>query len=166
MGTHIPGTTNAIAPLLSAADVLFDVDASDSRALLGAIGRLFERRHALSAQAVADGLGAREKLGSTGLGHGVAIPHARVKGLRNVVAAVVHTRLAIAFDAPDGKPVTDFAVLLIPERATEEHLRTLAAIAEMFADREIRAALRSCADERELLGLYGAWPNFGGRKNV
>jgi PTS system nitrogen regulatory IIA component len=97
-------------------------------------------------------------MGSTGLGHGVAIPHARIKGLRTAVAAIVRTRLPIPFDAPDGKPVSDMVVLLVPEKATEEHLQILASVAQMFADRQFREKLRTCVDASSVRRLFADWP--------
>ncbi len=83
---------------------------------------------------VVESLNAREKLGSTGLGQGVALPHARIKNLPQAVAAFVRPKLPIPFDAPDAKPVWAMLVLLVPEHATEEHLQILAELAQMFGD--------------------------------
>jgi nitrogen PTS system EIIA component len=149
---------NLIAQLLSPEDILLDVDASSKKRVFEEVGRLFERRHGLAQAQVVDSLSAREKLGSTGLGHGVAIPHARIKGLPKAVAAIVRTRLPIPFDAPDGKPVSDMVVLLVPEQATEEHLQILAWIAQVFADRQFRQRLRMCVDAASVSRLFADWP--------
>jgi PTS system nitrogen regulatory IIA component len=149
---------NPIAQLLSPEDILLDVDASSKKRVFEEVGRLFERRHGLAQARVVDSLSAREKLGSTGLGHGVAIPHARVKGLSKAMAAIVRTRLPIPFDAPDGKPVSDMVVLLVPEQATEEHLQILAWIAQAFADRQFRQRLRTCVDAASVSRLFADWP--------
>jgi nitrogen PTS system EIIA component len=149
---------NLIAQLLSPEDILLDVDASSKRRVFEEVGRLFERRHGLAQAQVVDSLSAREKLGSTGLGHGVAIPHARIKGLPKAVAAIVRTRLPIPFDAPDGKPVSDMVVLLVPEQATEEHLQILASVSQMFADRQFRQRLRMCVDAAGVSRLFAEWP--------
>lgn len=149
---------NPIAQLLSPEDILLDVDASSKKRVFEEVGRLFERRHGLAQAQVVDSLSAREKLGSTGLGHGVAIPHARIKGLPKAVAAIVRTRLPIPFDAPDGKPVSDMVVLLVPEQATEEHLQILAWIAQVFADRQFRQRLRMCVDAASVSRLFADWP--------
>ena len=76
-----------------------------------------------------DSLFAREKLGSTGLGQGIAIPHGRIKGLKDALGAFVRPRQPIPFDAPDGKPVSLVFVLLVPEQATEKHLQILSELA-------------------------------------
>jgi len=149
---------NPIAQLLSPEDVLLDVDAPSKTRVFEEVGRLLERRHGLSQMQVVDSLCAREKLGSTGLGHGVAIPHARIKGLRKAVAAIVRTRLPIPFDAPDGKPVSHMVVLLVPEQATEEHLQILAWVAQVFADRQFREKLRMCVDVSSVSRLFADWP--------
>jgi len=149
---------NLIAQLLSPEDILLDVDAPSKRRVFEEVGRLFERRHGLAHVQVVDSLSAREKLGSTGLGHGVAIPHARVKGLPKAMAAIVRTRLPIPFDAPDGKPVSDMVVLLVPEQATEEHLQILAWIAQAFSDRQFRQRLRTCVDAASVSRLFADWP--------
>jgi PTS system nitrogen regulatory IIA component len=149
---------NPIAQLLSPEDILLDVDAPSKTRVFEEIGRLLERRHGLSQMQVVDSLCAREKLGSTGLGHGVAIPHARIKGLNKAVAAIMRTRLPIPFDAPDGKPVSDMVVLLVPAQATEEHLKILAWVAQVFADRQFREKLRMCVDVSSVSRLFADWP--------
>jgi PTS system nitrogen regulatory IIA component len=149
---------NLIAKLLSPEDILLDVDAPSKTRVFEEVGRLLERRHGLSQMEVVDSLCAREKMGSTGLGQGVAIPHARVKSLHTAVAAYVRTSLPIQFDAPDGKPVSDMVVLLVPQHATEEHLQILASVAEMFADRPFREQLRMCVDASSVSRLFADWP--------
>jgi PTS system nitrogen regulatory IIA component len=145
-----------IAGLLAPEDVLLDLGVADKRALLAEVGRFLELRHELPQGLVAEGLGARERLGSTGLGQGVAIPHARIPCLQAPVAALVRTRTAISFDSPDGKPVWGMAVLLVPGRADEGHLELLALIAHMFADRPFRDRFRACADAGEARRLFAA----------
>ena len=100
--------------LLPAENMLLDADLPGPAGLFHAVGALFERRYGLPADKVAASLDARERIGSTGLGQGVAIPHARIKGLAQAVAAFVRTRVPIDFGAPDDKPVSDFLVLLVP----------------------------------------------------
>lgn len=149
---------NPLSELLSADDILLDVDALSKSRVFEEVGRLFEKRHHLVQAQVVENLGAREKLGSTGLGHGVAIPHARIKGLRRAVAACLRIRLPIPFDAPDGKPVSDMLILLVPEHATDEHLQILAWSAQMFGDRNFREQLRTCVEPGEVHQLFANWP--------
>jgi PTS system nitrogen regulatory IIA component len=102
-----------------------------------------------------DALIAREKLGSTGLGHGVAIPHGRVRGAREALAAVLVNEQAIDFDAVDSEPVDVFVALLVPEDANETHLNLLAELAGRLDDADLRAALRAastCERAHALLG--------------
>jgi PTS system nitrogen regulatory IIA component len=149
---------NPVARLLSTDDILLDAEASTKTRVFEEIARLIERRHGFSKAQVVENLCARESLGSTGLGHGVAIPHARIKGLQRAVVAYVRTRLSVPFDALDGKPVSDMLVLLMPEQATDEHLQLLAWSAQMFGDRGFREQLRMCEAPGEVRQLFTAWP--------
>lgn len=93
-------------------------------------------------RAVFDCLIAREKLGSTGLGHGVAIPHGRLSGLDKTIGAFLRVEKGVDFDAPDNEPVDLVFALLVPEESTDEHLQVLADIAEFFDSEDSRDALR------------------------
>lgn len=121
-------------------------------------GRLFAAHEGWRPAYIAERLGARERVGSTGLGQGVAIPHARLEGLHQAVAAFIRLDSPVAFDAPDGKPVSDFLVLLVPEQAGEEHLQLLAEAAEMFNDRRFRDALRRRDDAAGVHRVFAQWP--------
>jgi len=149
---------NPVSRLLSTDDILLDVEASTKTRVFEEVARLFERRHGFSQAQIVENLCARESVGSTGLGQGVAIPHARIKGLQRAVVAYVRTRLSIPFDAPDGKPVSDMLILLVPEQATDEHLQLLAWSAQMFGDRRFREQLRMCEAPGEVCQLFSAWP--------
>jgi PTS system nitrogen regulatory IIA component len=151
---------NAIGQLLSPEDILLDLDVANKEGVFEAVGRLLEGRYGLAQKQVVDSLNARERLGSTGLGHGVAIPHARIKGLRQAVAVFVRTRSPVPFDAPDGKPVFAMVVLFVPQQATDEHLKILAGVAEMFADRRFREQLKTCADPVAVSKLFADWPSI------
>ena len=118
---------------------------------------LFENRHAIARATVTDNLFARERLGSTGLGHGVAIPHGRIKGLKNPLAAVLRVAQPIPFDAPDDEPVGLLIFLLVPEAATQRHLEILSEIAEMLSDRELREQLKSAENAGTLHKLIADW---------
>lgn len=148
---------NAIARLLNTEDILLDVDAMSRERVFVEIGRLIGARHGLREQDVVAGLAARETVGSTALGQGVAIPHARVKGLAQAIAAFVRPRLAIPFDAPDGKPVSSLLVLLVPENATDAHLLLLAQAASMFCDKAFRDRLRACVGAVEIVATFAEW---------
>lgn len=150
---------NTIANLLIPEDISLDVKVADKAHLLDEIGKHMERRHALSRDWVIAGLSRREQAGSTGLGQGVAIPHARVRDLDRILVAYMRLKPAIPFDAPDGKPVSDVLVLLVPKLATEEHLRILADAAQMFADIGFRKRLHACAHPQEVSRTFVDWPN-------
>ena len=108
----------------------------------------------ISAQAVFDRLVARERLGSTGLGDGCALPHARVPGLGHTLAAFLRLEHGVDFDAPDQEPVDLVFGLLVPDESTDEHLQVLAAIAQVLSDATLRSSLRSAEEPgriREIL---------------
>ena len=97
---------NRLTSILSAAQVLVQVDVSSKKRAFEEAGLLFENLHGLSRALVTDSLFSRERLGSTGLGHGVAIPHGRIKGLKSPMAAVFQLAHPIGFEAPDDQPVS------------------------------------------------------------
>ena len=121
-----------------------DVTAASRKRTLQALGEIFASADpALSAQAVFDRLVARERLGSTGLGEGCALPHARVPDLDRTRAAFLRLDKGVDFDSPDHVPVDLVFGLLVPEESADEHLETLAAIARILSDEQVRASLRS-----------------------
>lgn len=155
---------NSLTQLFTSNDVLLDLDVSDKKALFPAVAKLWQARHELVAEKIVNSLNAREELGSTGLGEGVAIPHARIDGLDKAVAAVVRTKMPIAFDAPDGKPVVSFFMLLVPSEATEQHLQILAEVAAMFSDEKFRVRLGTIKSQEEMYTLFSEWPLSKERK--
>ena len=104
-----------------------------------------------------DSLFARERLGSTGLGHGVAIPHGRIKGLKSPMAAVFQLAQAIGFDAPDEQAVKLLIFLLVPEAATQKHLEILSEIAELLSNSNLRDNLISSDSATNLHQLIDKW---------
>lgn len=148
---------NRLAAILPADNVLVHVDASSKKRAFEHAGLLFENHHQMARALVTDNLFARERLGSTGLGHGVAIPHGRVKGLKNPLAAVLRLVQPIGFDAPDDEPVSLLIFLLVPEAATQRHLEILSEIAELLSDRELREKLKSAADAATVHRLIADW---------
>jgi PTS system nitrogen regulatory IIA component len=146
-----------ISSLLTPSHVALDVEARDKKALFEHAGTLLEAGSGLTRQQVVDSLMARERLGSTGLGQGIAIPHGRVKGLREAVGAFLRLRSPVAFDALDELPVSLVFVLLVPERATDVHLQILSKLAEMFGDRGFRAQLASAPDALAAQRLIAGW---------
>jgi PTS system nitrogen regulatory IIA component len=148
---------NQIAALLPVGNILLDLDAGSKAKLFDAVGALFETANSLSRRLVVDSLLAREKLGSTGLGQGIAIPHGRIRGLAEARGAFVRLKTPIAFDAPDGKPVTQVFVLLVPEQATEQHLQLLSELAQMFSARGFRERLGSATDAVAVAAVFAQW---------
>lgn len=112
---------------------------------------------ALNAGDVFNSLTGREKLGSTGLGHGVAIPHGRMAGVETSVGAFMRLKHPVDYDSHDGNPVDLVFGLLVPQAATEAHLKHLAAIAEMFSDEAFCAKLRGASDDRALYSLLSGY---------
>ena len=148
---------NRLASILPTAQVLVHVDATSKKRAFEEVGLLFENLHGLNRALVTDSLFARERLGSTGLGHGVAIPHGRIKGLKAPMAAVLQLAQPIGFDAPDEQPVNLLIFLLVPEAATQKHLEILSEIAELLSDAALRAKLGGSATAGDLHGLIAAW---------
>jgi len=148
---------NLISPLLIASHVALEVPARDKKALFEHAGMLLEKESGLTRQQVIDSLMMRERMGSTGLGQGIAIPHGRVKGLREAIGAFIRLASPLAFDAPDERPVSLVFVLLVPERATDLHLQILSNLAEMFSDRDLRAQLASATDALAVQSLISSW---------
>ena len=148
---------NRIASILPAAQVLVHVEASSKKRAFEEVGLLFENLHGLNRALVTDSLFARERLGSTGLGHGVAIPHGRIKGLKSPMAAVLHLAQPIGFDAPDEQLVGLLIFLLVPEAATQKHLEILSEIAELLSDTALRDKLFASQSADELHGLIAGW---------
>lgn len=143
-----------LSKILTADHVILELDAGSKKRVFERIGVLFEPELGLSRRAIFESLFAREKLGSTGLGQGVAIPHGRIKGLKRVACAFIRLAHPIAFEAPDGAPVNLLFVLLVPEQATEEHLQILSALAQRFSQREFREALTVAPDAASVLSLF------------
>lgn len=104
-----------------------------------------------------DALIARERLGSTGLGFGVAIPHGRLAGIERTVGGLLVLGSGVDFDAPDGAPVDVLFGLLVPEACNDEHLAILAGLAQLFSDEQLRERLRSCGDADSLRATLRDW---------
>jgi PTS system nitrogen regulatory IIA component len=133
------------------------VEATSKKRAFEEAGLLFENLHDLSRALVTDSLFARERLGSTGLGHGVAIPHGRIKGLKSPMAAVFQLAQPIGFDAPDEQPVNLLIFLLVPEAATQKHLEILSEIAELLSDTALRESIKSSTAQAGLHQLIAQW---------
>lgn len=146
-----------LSDLLSNSRIATGVTVTSKKRALEELSRLLALgAPALAAQDILGSLAGREKLGSTGLGHGVAIPHGRVPGVEGTVGAFIRLRHPVEYEAHDSKPVDLIFGLLVPQQATGEHLRHLAAIAERFSDDAFCEALRGARDEQAALALLSA----------
>ncbi len=156
-----------MAKLLPASHVVFDMQASSKKRLFEQAGLLFENQHGIARSVVFDSLFARERLGSTALGQGVAIPHGRIKGLKEALGAFIRLAQPVPFDAPDEQPVSLVFVLLVPEQATEKHLQILSELAQMFSDKALREAMNRAPDAAALHELVTSWlPDAPGRRRA
>ena len=148
---------NRLSQILPPSHVLVSVEATSKKRAFEEAGLLFENQHGLNRALITDSLFARERLGSTGLGHGVAIPHGRIKGLKAPMAAVFQLLAPIGFDAPDEQAVALLIFLLVPEAATQKHLEILSEIAELLSDSALREQLKSSTDAGALHRLIASW---------
>ena len=156
-----------VAKILSPSHVLVDLQASSKKRLFEQAGLLFENHDKIARSVVFDSLFAREKLGSTGLGQGVAIPHGRIKGLKEALGAFLRLAQPVPFESPDSQPVSLAFILLVPEKATEKHLQILSELAQMFSDRALREAMLSAPDAAHLHQLITAWqPDAAGQRRA
>jgi len=134
--------------------IAVDISVSSKKSLLEkAAALLASTSDSADSRDIFESLCQRERLGSTGLGHGVAIPHGRVTGQQTVAGAVIRLQNAIDFDAPDSDPVDLFFALAVPDKCTDVHLRLLADIAERLGREQQRKAIREATDSDQLLRL-------------
>lgn len=152
---------NRICELLTVDLIQLAVDAPSKKRVFEQAGLLFEEHRGIARSKVFDSLLARERLGSTGLGDGIAIPHGRIKGLKEAVLSIFRLAEPVAFEAPDGKPVSVLIFLLVPEQATQHHLEILSEVAEMLSDPGIRTALQSHVDPAALFDVVCGWRPAG-----
>ena len=157
---------NLISKSLSASGIALDMDITSKKRLFEQIGLMFENENRIARASVFDALFAREKLGSTGLGLGVAIPHGRIKNLRDTVAAFVRAREGIPFEAPDDQPVRLVFAMLVPEHATEQHLNMLSELSQMFSDDDLREALLAATDPVAVHQLLTEWSPYAAIKRT
>lgn len=151
---------NLIGKILTPEHVLLDLDVASKKRVFEQVGLLVENTRGIARSEIFDCLFAREKLGSTGLGQGVAIPHGRARGLKEAMGVFIRLKTPIPFDAPDGKPVQYLFVLLVPEQATDLHLQVLSELAQLFSSRQMREQMLGISIRDELYQLLNNWvPN-------
>lgn len=143
-----------LATLLAPERILLDVTAASKDSLYEAVGARLAGLLNVPAKTITASLLAREKLGSTGLGQGVAIPHGRIKGLKQAFGCFVRPQAPVPFGAPDGLPVNLIFVLLVPEQATDLHLQILSELAHRLGDKSFRDRLQNLNDPDAIYSLF------------
>ncbi|CAB1277264.1 PTS sugar transporter subunit IIA [Candidatus Nitrosacidococcus tergens] len=147
-----------ITEILTLEQVIIDFSASSSKQVLEQLAKLLSHgTYGLEVTDILSHLLSRERLGSTSIGNGVAIPHARIEGSPYTIAAFIRLKEGIDFNAIDNKPVSLFFALLVPEKSTDEHLNLLAQLATLFRNSKLRQYLREVKDPQELLQALIEW---------
>ncbi|SAK92385.1 putative PTS IIA-like nitrogen-regulatory protein PtsN [Caballeronia arationis] len=155
--THQPANMNRLAKFLPLENVVLGLTVTSKKRVFEQAGLIFENQNGIARSTVTDNLFARERLGSTGLGEGVAIPHGRIKGLKQPIAAFVRLAEPIAFESPDGQPVSLLIFLLVPEQATQQHLEILSEIAQLLSDTQARERLNKEENREALYQVLTQW---------
>ena len=145
-----------LAEVLDASRVRIDQSLSSKKRALEEISKLLSGRDGLAEADIFNALMAREKLGSTGLGHGVAIPHGRMSETRSTTAALIRLTHGVDYDAHDGQAVDLVFGLIVPQSATEDHLKLLAAVAEKFSEEDFCKQLRAAESSEAAVELLTA----------
>jgi PTS system nitrogen regulatory IIA component len=148
---------NQISPLLKPDGIQIDLSFISKTQLFEHAARWFEAHDGLKASEVFNNLAERERLGSTALGSGVAIPHGRIKGLKRASGAFFRLSPALEFDAPDNRPVSLCFILLAPADANESHLQILGELAQLFGDQSMREQMNHALDAASLYSLFETW---------
>ncbi len=127
------------------------VDGGSKKRLFETISRRITSAYPdIDSEATYDALLERERLGSTGLGEGIALPHCRLENCHHIIGMLMQLKQPIDFDSIDGQPVDLVFVLLVPQEAVDEHLQALKAIAERCGNQDYRASLRSAHSDDDL----------------
>ncbi len=148
---------NLIAPLITPETTLLDISFSSKKKLFEHAADLFSEAHGLKSTDIFTSLFERERLGSTALGCGIALPHGRIKGLKDACGAFYRLKTPLEFDAPDNQPVSLCFILLVPKDANERHLQILGELAQLFGDDAMRTKMLEAASPSDLNALLGAW---------
>jgi PTS system nitrogen regulatory IIA component len=144
-----------IAAWLEPQEILLDVAVRDRFDAVDVLASAIARKHHLESAPIARALWRREQAGSTALGDGFAIPHARIEGISRPLTIFMRTSLRIEFNAPDGKPVADLLGILVPhEGPRDHHLQLLALVAQLFSNREFRRQLDGAPDVATARSLF------------
>lgn len=143
-----------LADVLKEENIISELDATDKREVLDEmVSDLSSRLAGLNREKLLEALLEREKLGSTGIGHGVAIPHGKLKGIDEIVVSFGRSRKGVDFNSTDDKPVYLFFLIVAPENSAAAHLKVLASISHLLKSQEFRTRLKGARDQAELFGL-------------
>ena len=148
-----------ISDLLTPDDVILDLRAADKRRLLEELAQRAARPAHIDSLVILEALRARETLGSTGMGAGIAIPHARLASLSRPIGLFARLRPLVEFDAIDGQRIDLVFLLLLPSQAQGEHLNALACVARRLRDEATTAALRAARAPHKLYAILAATPD-------
>lgn len=139
-------------------DIAIGLDVHGRADALRAIAALIQPSCRIEAEPIFRALHRREQAGSTAVGNGLAIPHARIPGIDEPVTMFARTTAPIPYGAPDGKPVSEFFIILVPaEGANEAHLQLLRAVAELFSLPGFRATLAAAASAPAVADVFASW---------
>jgi len=139
-----------ISALLSPQKIFIDTEVTSKKKLLELIANIVANQTQLAESTIYSNLLNRERLGSTGLGQGFAVPHARVPQLEETQACFFRLKQAVNFESPDNQPVDLVFTIIIPQEATEEHLLILSSLARIFSNPEICESIRNARDKQEI----------------
>jgi len=147
-----------ITDLITRERIRCDSEVTSKKRVIEVLSELLATGQAdLAARPIFDSLIGRERLGSTGLGHGVALPHGRFIQSQQAIGAFIKLKQGVDFDAIDRQPVDLVFGLLVPDHYTDEHLKILACLAEMFSDRTFCQRLRETAADQALFEQFRDW---------
>ena len=162
-GRNVDQDMNQLVDLLAPERVLYRPSVGSKKRALEILSELMATESGpVSANEALTSLIERERLGSTGLGHGAAIPHGRLNGLDNAICAFLKLGDGVDFDAVDEQPVDMICGLLVPAQSTSEHLNILALLAEMFSDAQLRQRIKEARTDGEIYDLLVGWQRGAG----
>jgi PTS system nitrogen regulatory IIA component len=147
-----------LADIINIKHIKINIDVhSKKRALEELSNLLAQDQEQLGASDIFDSLISRERLGATGVGYGIAIPHGRIKNCTQITGAFIKLNQGIDFNTIDNKPVDTLFALIVPEESTDEHLQVLALLASMFNEAYFRNELHNAKTEEEINQLFSEW---------
>jgi len=145
-----------ISALLSPQRIFLDTEISSKKKLLELIANIVADQTRLAESLIYNNLLNRERLGSTGLGHGFAVPHARLENLDKTIGCLFRLKEPVNFEAPDNQPVDLVFTIVIPQEATEEHLLILSSLARIFSQTDVCEAIRGATSRDEIVQIIKA----------